>query len=88
MLGQFDPYFAGNVYKMNKKGQISPVFKSGFGYHIVKYLEKRAVTYEKVEKMIMYKLYMENSQVQYKKWIKRKKEEASIKIYMEGYIKG
>ena len=88
MIGQFDPYFAGNVHKMNKSGQISHVFKSSFGYHIVKYLGKRDITFDKVEKMIMYKLYMENSQVQYKKWIQKKKEEAFIKIYMEGYVKG
>ncbi len=88
MLAQMDPYFAGYVYRMNKSGQISGVFKSGFGYHIVKYLERRAVTYEKVEKMIMYKLYSENAQGQFKKWIMQKKDKASIKIYMEGYIKG
>jgi len=88
MLGQFDPYFAGNVYKLSKSGQISPVFKSSFGYHIVKYLGKRAITYEKVEKLIMYRLYTENAKTMYKKWIKRRKEEASIKIYMEGYVKG
>ncbi len=88
MLAQLDPYFAGNVFKLTKSGQISGVFKSGFGYHIVKYLERRAVTYDKVEKMIMYKLYSENAQVQFEKWIKQQKENASIKIYMEGYIKG
>jgi putative peptidyl-prolyl cis-trans isomerase len=88
MLAQLDPYFAGNVYKMTKSGQISGVFKSGFGYHIVKYLNRRAVSYESVEKMIMYKLYTENSQEQFKKWVKQKIDEASIKIYMEGYIKG
>jgi putative peptidyl-prolyl cis-trans isomerase len=88
IMAQFDPYFAGNVHKMTKSGQISGVFKSGFGYHIVKYIERRAVTYDKVEKMILYKLYNENAQGQYEKWIKLKKEGASIKIYMEGYIKG
>jgi len=88
MLAQLDPYFASNVFKLTKNGQISGVFKSSFGYHIVKYIERRAVTYEKVEKMIMYKLYSENAQVQFEKWVKQQKEKASIKIYMEGYIKG
>ncbi len=87
MLAQMDPYFAGNVFKMTKSGQISGVFKSGFGYHVVKYLERKAVTYEKVEKMIMYKLYSENAQGQFKKWVKQKKAEANIKISMEGYVK-
>jgi len=88
LLAQLDPYFAGYVYRMTKSGQISEVFKSNFGYHIVKYLDRRPVTYEKVEKMIMYKLYNENAQEQFKKWVKLKKEDASIKINMEGYIKG
>ena len=88
MLAQLDPYFAGNVFRMTKNGQISNVFKSSFGYHIVKYLDRRAVTYEKVEKMIMYKLYSENAQEQFKKWVKQKREEAAIKINMEGYVKG
>ncbi len=88
MLAQFDPYFANNVYKMNKSGQISGVFKSSFGYHIVKYIARRDVTYEKVEKMIMYKLYNENAQGQFKKWVQKKKEDAAIRIYMEGYVKG
>lgn len=88
MLAQFDPYFANNVYRMNKSGQISGVFKSGFGYHIVKYVARRDVTYEKVEKMIMYKLYNENARGQFKKWVQKRKENAAIKIYMEGYVKG
>jgi len=88
MLAQLDPYFAGNVFRLTKSGQISGVFKSNFGYHIVKYIERKAVTYDKVEKMIMYKLYSENAQVQFVKWIKQKKEEASIKIFMKGYVKG
>ena len=87
MAGQLDPYFAGNAARLTKNGQISGVFKSSFGYHIVKYIERRPVTYDKVEKMIMYKLYTDNSQVQFKKWVQQKKEEASIKINMEGYIK-
>jgi len=88
MLAQLDPYFANSVFQMNKSGQISQVFKSGFGYHIVKYLDRKPVTYEKVEKMIMYKLYNENAQEQFKKWVKQKKDQSSIKIYMEGYVKG
>src|SRR5208337_1386520 len=87
MLAQFDPGFAGNVYRMDKPGQISTVFKSSFGYHIVKYLDRRNVKYEKVENMIMNKLYAENMEVQFKKWVEEKKKKSSIKIYMEDYIK-
>ena len=87
LIVQLDPYFAGNVHKMTRSGEISGVFKSGFGYHIVKYLERRPVTLEKVERMITYKLYSENMEVQFKKWIKQRKEESAVKIYMENYVK-
>lgn len=87
ILAQFDPYFANNVFRMNKNGQISPVFKSGFGYHIVKYLDRRAVSFDKVERMITYKLYTENMEIQFDKWVKQRKNESAIKIYMENYVK-
>jgi len=88
VLAQLDPYFAGNVYRMKRKGQISRVFKSRFGYHVVKFMSKRAVSYDKVEKMILYKLYTEGLQEQYKKWIAQEKKKSDIKIYMKNYIKG
>ncbi len=86
MLGQMDPYFANAVYQMNKKNQVSAVFKSGFGYHIVKYLDRRPVTFEKVEQLILWKLYTENMAEQYVKWMEQRKKEASITIYMEEYV--
>ncbi|HQO38877.1 MAG TPA: peptidylprolyl isomerase [Spirochaetota bacterium] len=86
MLGQLDPYFANNVFQMTKKGQISKVFKSGFGYHIVKYIDRRAVTFEKVEQLILWKLHSENAAMQFEKWLDRRKNEASIEIYMEDYV--
>ncbi len=85
MLGELDPYFAGNVYRMTRRGQISQVFKSGFGYHVVKYLGKRAVTYDRVERMIMYKLHNEKLMEQFKKWIARKKKQSDIKIFLDSY---
>jgi len=87
ILGQFDPYFANNVFRMNKSGQISSVFKSGFGYHIVKFIDKRPVTFEKVERIIMYKLYTEKMEQQFSKWVEQRKKESFIKIYMNDYVK-
>jgi peptidyl-prolyl cis-trans isomerase SurA len=86
MIAQFDPYFANNVAMLSKKGEISPVFKSNFGYHIVKYMGRRDITYEKVERMIMYMLYTEKGHEQFKKWIQQKREEALVIIHME-YVK-
>ncbi len=88
ILAQLDPYFAGNVYRMSRKGQISNVFKSRFGYHIAKFMAKRPVSYDKVEKMILYRLYTEGMEEQYKKWIAQEKKKSDIKIYMKDYIKG
>jgi len=88
ILAQLDPYFASNGYRMKKSGQISGVFKSGFGYHIVKFLGMRPVSFDKVERMIVYKLYTENMESQFRKWVQQKKREAAIKIYMENYVKG
>jgi len=89
MIAQFDPYFANNVAMLSesaKRGDISNVFKSNFGYHIVKYMGRRDITYEKAERMIMYMLYVERAQDQFKKWIQQKREEASVVIHME-YVK-
>ena len=86
MIAQFDPYFANNVARLSRRGEISSVFKSGFGYHIVKYMGRRDIPYEKVERMIMYMLYNEKGQEQFKKWIQQKKAAASIIIHMD-YVK-
>jgi putative peptidyl-prolyl cis-trans isomerase len=87
MIAQFDPYFANNVARLSRRGEISPVFKSGFGYHIVKYMGRRDISFEKVERMIMYILYTEKGKDQFKKWIQQKREEASVIIHMN-YVKG
>lgn len=86
MLGQLDPYFANTAYQMKKTGEISRVFKSSFGYHIIKYISRRPVTFERVEQLILWKLYSENMSTQYQRWMEQKRNEASIHIYMEDYV--
>ena len=88
MPAELDPYFAGNVFNNYKYKSVSSVFKSGFGYHIVKYFGKRTVTFEKVRPMIMQRLYYEKISDQFKKWVARKKKESEIKIYMDTYVEG
>lgn len=88
MIAQLDPYFANQVHNMKRRGQISTVFKSTFGYHIVKYMGRRNVSFDKVENMIMYKLYTEGLEAQFKKWVKQKKKESSITIFMDNYVQG
>ncbi len=87
MLGELDPYFAGNVNRLTRRGQISPVFKSSQGYHLVKYLGRRPVSFESVEKFIMFKLYSEKMGEQFQKWINIRKRESEITILMSNYVK-
>jgi putative peptidyl-prolyl cis-trans isomerase len=87
-LAELDPYFAGNVNIMKNVNEISRVFKSGAGYHIVKLLGKRPVPLEKVENMIMYKLYTDRMTIQFQKWIEKRRAESDIKIYLNTYVKG
>ena len=85
---ELDPFFANHIYlKMRRRGQISQVFKSNFGYHIVKYLGRRRVTYDKVKRMIMFKLYNEKMEEQFDNWVIQRKKMSDIKIYMKDYIK-
>ena len=87
-IATLDPFFAGYVYQMTRYGEISEVFKSGFGYHIVQYLGRRDVTFDKVERLIVMKLYNEKLMTQFKKWVLQRKKESAIKIYMDNYVKG
>lgn len=88
MPAELDPYFAGNVFSGYKYGGITPVFKSGFGYHIAKYYGRRPLTLDKVYPMISQKLYYEKISEQFQKWVAKKKQESEIKIYMENYVSG
>lgn len=86
MLSDMDPYFAGNIYRMTREGQLSSVFKSTFGYHIVKFIGKRDVTFESVENKIMMKLYNDRVGEQFVKWAGRKRQQSDVKIFMENYV--
>jgi putative peptidyl-prolyl cis-trans isomerase len=87
MLAEYDPYFAGYVNNLSPTGQISQVFKSGLGYHIAKLMGRKPITYEKVERLIMFKLYNENMYYQFKKWVDRRKKESEIQILMKNYVR-
>ena len=86
-LATLDPYFAGYVYNMKRRNQISRVFKSGFGYHIVKYRGRRGVKFENVERMIIMKLYNDKMAEQFGKWVEERKSKSAIKIFMKNYKK-
>ena len=81
-----DPYFAGFVNTMRSAGQVSQVYKSNIGYHLVKFMGRRPLTFEKVERLIMYKLYNESMYQQFKKWVMKRKKESEIQIFMKNYV--
>lgn len=87
LLMNLDPYFANTAYQMSKKGQISAVVKSAFGYHIIKYLGRRTAPFSSVKNRIYGILAGQKRQAQFKVWVKRKRRESDIKIYMPNYIK-
>lgn len=82
-LANLDPYFAGNVFRLQRVGQVSNVFKSGFGYHIAKFLGKRPVTLENVADLIRYKLYSEKMEEQFDKWVAERKSHSEIQVFVE-----
>jgi foldase protein PrsA len=86
-IATLDPYFANAVFRMKRRGQVSNVFKSSFGYHIVKYIARRPIKLETVERMIIAKLYNDKMIEQFKKWIIKRKSKSAIKIFMKNYVK-
>lgn len=86
-IATLDPYFANAVYRLKRRGQITSVFKSSFGYHIVKFIGKRPVKFENVERMIISKLYNDRMLEQFKKWVIKRKKESSIMIFMKNYAR-
>ncbi len=86
-IATLDPYFANAVYRMNRRGEISRVFKSSFGYHIVKYIGRRPLKLESVERMIISKLYNDRMMEQFKKWVLERKSKSAIQIFMKNYVK-
>jgi len=84
-LAELDPYIANAAFKMKKNGEISEVIKSESGYHIIKFIGSRPVTFENIQDRILSLLYQRNMAEQFKKWILTKRLQSDIKIYLENY---
>lgn len=87
LIQELDLYLGMNLYQMTS-GQLSGVFKSGYGYHIVKFNGRRQASFDKVERFIMMKLYSDSMMGQFQKWVAKKKMESDIQIFLKEYIKG
>lgn len=88
LLAELDPVIAGHVFRMNRRGQISRVIKSRYGYHIVKFLGKRVTPFDSVRNKILNLLFQVKVGRQFKKWVSQKKRQSDIIIYMEDYVRG
>ena len=80
-LAELNPYLANALFLLKKKGKISSVIKTNFGYHLLKLIDKQPTSFGKIKNMIIHKLYQEELQKQFKKWINRQKKKAEIKIF-------
>jgi putative peptidyl-prolyl cis-trans isomerase len=88
VLAELDPYFANQVFRMSQPGQLSGAIKSSYGYHLVKYLGRRPITYDAVEDKIFNMLFQQKLSEQFGKWIIQRRRESEVKIYMSDYVKG
>ncbi len=88
VLAELDPYFANQVFRMSQPGQLSGAIKSSYGYHLVKFIGRRAITYDSVEEKIFNLLFQQKISEQFVKWILQRRRESEVKIYMTDYLKG
>ena len=84
-LGTLDPYFANQAYQMNTPGSISPVFKSSFGYHIIKYMGRKSASFSEIENQIYGMLSGMGRKEQFKKWLDNQRANSKIIVYYKDY---
>ena len=85
MLAEADPYLANQVMQSFTPGGVSGVIKSSFGYHILKFYEKRIAPFSAIQDRINNMLSNQKRSDRFQKWIMDARKESEIMIYMEGY---
>ena len=85
MLGELDPYFANQVMQSYSPGGMSGIIKSSYGYHIVKFYEKRLASFQEMEDKISNMLGNMKRSGQFEKWLLNARKSAEIRVYLEGY---
>ena len=84
-LAELDPYFANQVMQQFAAGKVSGIIKSSYGYHLVKFYDKRTAPFNEMEGRIANFLSGQNRMTQFEKWLLKARKESEIKIYLEGY---
>jgi parvulin-like peptidyl-prolyl isomerase len=72
------------VFPLNV-GDISDVIRTEQGFHIFKILEKetaRTIPYEEVKEQVKEMLFFERSDMAYRRWLKRLRDQAYVEIRM------
>lgn len=86
-LAELDRYIAGYVHQvMKRRGQLSAVHKTPSGYHIIKYYGKRVAPFEDFKNIIFRMMDAQAGQEALDYWLKRQRNLASVKIYMNEYV--
>ncbi|MAG13332.1 MAG: hypothetical protein CMN78_01920 [Spirochaetales bacterium] len=70
------------VFSM-ESGEVSPVFKTQFGYHLAKVFDrkpKRQLSFEEARKAIFQSVFEEKREAEIQAWVKKKKAKANIVI--------
>ncbi len=83
--GEMPEEFERVVFSL-KKGELSDVIKSPYGYHIFKLIDKKKpglADFDEVKDEILLNLRAEMEDKAYNSWLKRLKERATVKIYEE-----
>jgi len=84
-LAELDPYFANQVMQQFNPGKVSSIIKSSYGYHLVKFYDRRTAPFEEMEARISNFISGQSRMEQFEKWLIRVRKESEIKIYLEGY---
>ncbi|HRX15935.1 MAG TPA: peptidylprolyl isomerase [Spirochaetota bacterium] len=85
--GQLDQRFAYHVFNMKSRGEISSVFKSSFGYHVVKYYGRRYLPYDQIRDRIFQMISQEARMNQFTEWVKGERANSHISVYVDGFDK-
>ena len=78
MINELDPHFAGAVFQMRRRGDISQPIKSAAGYHLIQYNGRRNIPFERVEHFIMSRLFYERMTEQFDRWLAQRRNESEI----------
>src|SRR3990170_3103227 len=79
--GQLVPEFEQAAFALLRPGQISPVVKTQYGYHIIRLVERRAAqsaTLDQVRDQIRRELLSKKQETDFQAWVKQLKAKAKI----------